>query len=563
MKPLGLWKKIGELKEPFNDAVNYKSKDEKQFFSGIFLKTSELQRCLSPSTYYLMGEKGTGKTAYAVFLENNNIGDNLCQLTTMTETQYKRFIALKQEGKIAFSDYANIWRSILLLLTSQLIIHRSKNLFHTFTRKFSKVENAIEKWDENALNPEIESAFELLNSTDISTKLSAKDIGEAGLKSFSQTAEKTVRIKHHLLETERLLKDAIKSLKLSKNHILFIDGIDYRPEGVPYSEYIECIKGLSEAAWQLNSEFFNTIKDSKGRLKIMLLIRPDVFHKLNLYNSNSRLQDNCVFLNWSTTEKEYSHSNLFEASGKFFSNQQRFPATPYEAWNHYHNGAPEGSAAFRKLLKHSFQKPRDILTYIKIVQRYYTNAGKGDSIFIGKNILSEPSVNREYADYLLGEVRNYATFYMKPSDFGIYIKFFQYLDGKATFTATEFSVAFKKFKAWASGETIYAKEFLHDPETLLQFFYDVNVIGYKEKLISNGDNFYHWAYKERTINNISPKIKDAAQLILNPGISKALDIGKETQSNNTDNTTLQRRKKKPNKRWHRLKRTDIETSKVD
>lgn len=35
MKPLGLWKKIGELKEPFNDAVNYKSKDEKQFFSGI------------------------------------------------------------------------------------------------------------------------------------------------------------------------------------------------------------------------------------------------------------------------------------------------------------------------------------------------------------------------------------------------------------------------------------------------------------------------------------------------------------------------------------------------
>ncbi|WP_421333938.1 P-loop ATPase, Sll1717 family [Aeromonas veronii] len=552
MKTSGNWKTLSELKEPFNDAVNYKSKDEKQFFSGIFLKTNELQRCLSPSTYYLMGEKGTGKTAYAVFLENNNIGDNLCQLTTMTETQYKRFIALKREGKIAFSDYANIWRSILLLITSQMIIHRSKNIFTTVTRKFSHIEKAIEKWNKDALNPEIESAFELLNSTDISANITAKDFGDAGVKSQTQTAEKTVKIKHHLLETERLLKDAIKSLKLSKNHILFIDGIDYRPEGVSYTEYIECIKGLSEAAWQLNSEFFNSIKDSKGRLKIMLLIRPDVFHKLNLYNSNSRLQDNCVFLNWSTTEKDFEKSKLFEASGKFFSNQQRFPVHPHEAWIHYHNGSVEGSSAFRKLLKSSFQKPRDILTYIKIIRRHYLETGKGESAFIGKNALSDPSVNREYADYLLGEVRNYASFYMKLSDFGIYIKFFQYLDGKANFTAKEFSLAFDKFKAWASGETVYAKEFLHDPETLLQFFYDVNIIGYKEKLISNGDSFYHWAYKERTLNNISPKIKDAAQLILNPGIAKALDIGKETKTY-TEEVKPKRRKKKPNNRWRRTR----------
>jgi hypothetical protein len=28
----------------------------------------------------------------------------------------------------------------------------------------------------------------------------------------------------------------------------------------------------------------------------VLLVRPDVFHALNLYNSNSRIQDNSVYL---------------------------------------------------------------------------------------------------------------------------------------------------------------------------------------------------------------------------------------------------------------------------
>lgn len=37
------WKEIDSLKEPFNDAVNYKSKSDKEFFSKIFLKTDELK----------------------------------------------------------------------------------------------------------------------------------------------------------------------------------------------------------------------------------------------------------------------------------------------------------------------------------------------------------------------------------------------------------------------------------------------------------------------------------------------------------------------------------------
>src|SRR5690606_25329039 len=137
------------------------------------------------------------------------------------------------------------------------------------------------------LNPEIDSALESLKSLTASGELGMEPAKIATTGSYEITS-KTEVIKHHLLENETKLKEAIGSLSLSNNHIVFIDGIDFRPSSVSYREYMNCIKGLGEAAWQLNTEFFNGIRDSKGRIKIVLLVRPDVFHSMNIYNSNSR-----------------------------------------------------------------------------------------------------------------------------------------------------------------------------------------------------------------------------------------------------------------------------------
>jgi hypothetical protein len=534
------WQKIEALTEPYNDALNYRSRAQKDFFNRVFLRTEELKKCLAPSAYFLMGEKGTGKTAYAVFLENNSIDEFRCHVTTMTETQYKRFIELKRNGKLAYSDYANIWRSMLLFLVGRMLITKSKTFLHKITGKFTRVEHEINKWSKNALNPEIESAFEAVSTESFAAKLKAEQVGEAGGELKTQHTEKTPTIRHHLLETENALKEAISSLTISKGHVLFVDGIDYRPESISYPEYIECIKGLGEAIWQLNTEYFASIKDSKGRIKIVLLVRPDVFHTLNLYNSNSRLQDNTVFLDWTTTEKEYETSKLYEVSGKYFSTQQPHVVTPQQAWSHYF----DEEDTFRKLLKTTFQKPRDILTFIRIARTTAIKSSHGQSSVFSHELLRNPVFTREFSDYLLGEVRNYASFYMTQEDFSRYIKFFQYLDGKNRFTIAEFQDAFQRFKDWIMGEPLKATEYLRDHEALLQFFYDVNVIGYGESAATDHEKFFHWSYRERSLNNIAPKVKSTGVLILNPGISKALDIGKQMSARNIPTTTPTRSAKR-------------------
>jgi hypothetical protein len=51
-------------------------------------------------------------------------------------------------------------------------------------------------------------------------------------------------------------------------------------------------------------------------------------------------------------------------------------------------------------------------------------------------------------------------------------------------------------------------------------------VGYREQANDNSEMFYHWSFKERSLNNIAPKVKVASTLMLNPGVAKALDIGK-------------------------------------
>lgn len=95
------WLQLAQLREPFNDAVNYRSRPQREFFQRIFLQTEALKKILEPQVYFLMGEKGSGKTAYATYLETHKVDEHRCKLTTMTETQYRRFIELKRQGKLA------------------------------------------------------------------------------------------------------------------------------------------------------------------------------------------------------------------------------------------------------------------------------------------------------------------------------------------------------------------------------------------------------------------------------------------------------------------------------
>ncbi|MCS5981194.1 hypothetical protein LNO78_17495 [Klebsiella pneumoniae subsp. pneumoniae] len=85
-------KLISELDFGFSDAQNYRKRSQKEKFKKWFIKDKNLARLCSDDISFIIGEKGTGKTSYAVFLSNEEYSGISSDMKFLKETDYKQFI---------------------------------------------------------------------------------------------------------------------------------------------------------------------------------------------------------------------------------------------------------------------------------------------------------------------------------------------------------------------------------------------------------------------------------------------------------------------------------------
>jgi hypothetical protein len=298
-------KPLSDVDLGFSDAENYKRRQKKSLFGRVFFRNKALDRLCEDTTCFLVGEKGTGKTAYAVFLANSEYKDISGALCYLRETEYQKFLELKKRDHLQLSDFTSIWRTILLLLLAKKIStdEPSGSLF--FRRKsFTLIQNAIDEYYQNAFSPEILVALQVTDETKLFADIISKHF-KAGGEEKETIAFESKRFQANLIYIEDKLRKALSAVKTTKRHTLFIDGIDIRPESIPYGDYRECIAGLANAVWSLNNDFLCQLKDPGGQSRIVLLVRPDILESLGLQNTNTKIRDNAVVLDWRTTYPLY------------------------------------------------------------------------------------------------------------------------------------------------------------------------------------------------------------------------------------------------------------------
>ncbi|WP_183002658.1 P-loop ATPase, Sll1717 family [Achromobacter sp. UMC71] len=521
-------KKINELIEPSLDAIDYRAKEKKKFFLDAYVETDFLKKACNSNCYYFIGEKGTGKTALAFHMQNASPKNISSKLISISETQYARFINLKQKGQLEYTDYSIVWRATLLYLIAKLVVEKKKKWIHRINGKFSAVENAINKYDRDSQLPELEYVIEFVTTLTQTSEITGNlpEVVKAGLtENNSQTTKSSTKeIKAALQECEKILKSGLQGVKLKDDIALFIDGLDAKPNGVDFVEYQNCLTGLAEAAWHLNSEYFASAKDTNGRMRCVLLLRPDVFDSLNLHNSNCKLEDNSVIFHWHTTDDLYKESDLYKVSDKYFTSQ----CGSFFGWSaHFQEKRDGASASFKKLLRMSFHRPRDIFSAIKILIGLTKASTNANSAVFQTNDLTSPAFADKFSEYLLGEVKNYANYYVTNREFDIFVAFFQYLNGSTRFDYQEFCKAYNAFVSSPSNEAVKSKPIVGTPESFLQFWYDVNVIGYTEQVQDSGNDHFHWSHRERSAAKVMPKVKENCNYRVQPGIAKALNLGKK------------------------------------
>lgn len=524
-------KLIKDLELGYADAENYKRRENKALLNRVFIRDTHLDDLCKPNISFLIGEKGTGKTAYSIFLSNNDYKTTTASTRYVRETEYQKFISLKREKHLSLSDFSSIWKVILYLLIAKQVQDSegvvSRLLNYT---KFAALNSAIDEYYLNAFSPEIIQALSFVQESKLAAELLHK---HAALKSEdkSSIAFSESRFQINLFYIQKQFEDAFSQIRLAQNHVLFIDGIDIRPSSIPYEEYLECIKGLASAVWEINNDFLPSIKGGKGRMRVVLLIRPDIFESIGLQNQNTKIRDNAVFLDWRTEYNAHRNSQLFEVVDHMLGVQQDTPTTKGAAWDHYFpwdspNVYEKYSlpTSFINFLRWSYYRPRDIVTMLDLLKSN-ANGDQAKTSF-SLNDFESPHFQREYSNYLLGEVKDHLSFYYGADHYEIFLKFFEYLSGKDSFSYELYIAAFNKLQEHIRSVASDRPKFMATPNDFLQFLFNLNVICYIENTEDNKP-FIHWCFRDRSYANISPKVKTGVKYQVFYGLAKALNVGKE------------------------------------
>lgn len=164
------------------------------------------------------------------------------------------------------------------------------------------------------------------------------------------------------------------------------------------------------------------------------------------------------------------------------------------------------------------------MTLMKILQHKFKSRTAAPAEVFNVTDFDDPSVRREYSDYLLGEVKDHLAFYYTSLDYEMFLKFFEYLDGKYKFSYVEFVNAYNQWQDYLHQKKISKLNFAKSNADFLQFLYDLNVICYIEK--TSDEKYIRWCFRERSQANISPKVKLGLNYEIHYGLGKALNVGR-------------------------------------
>ena len=200
-----------------------------------------------------------------------------------------------------------------------------------------------------------------------------------------------------------------------------------------------------------------------------------------------------------------------------------------DCWDYYFPFDSENpnvkDESFIYFLRYSLYRPRDIITLMSIIQDVTSCGGNKVVNIIKKADFDEPTIKSRYSDYLLGEIRDFLSFYHSEEDYDVFLKFFEYLNGKTTFTYDEFIDAYIEFAKYIESNNKNVPPYLERSSDFLQFLYDMDIICYIT-VHEDSTKQHHWSFRERNYSNLKPKIQEGVTYMIHYGLQKSLNAGK-------------------------------------
>jgi len=515
--------KCSELFLKCHDASVFEDKNNHPILARVFHDDRNAEQILEHNQFFLIGEKGTGKTMISQYLTHIKTHLN-CSILDYSTIDFTTFKKLADEKYLKFIQSDQIWQVLLLTLAAEHVVRKESSILKSV--KFKGLYDAISEFYNGRFTPEFPTVIQIVDKIDNVEKLANKYIGEYG-DSIGHQSTTTSNTAESPLNTVRLkFFEAFSGARISADHVIFIDKIDIKPDDIIFDDFIMSLRSFVRATLYLNEHVFTKVK-GKNRIKFVLLLRPDIFDKLNIQNQSARVSDNSVLLSWDTTYENHRGSAIFALADNFIGRQTETRFAPGAAWDsfiepnvffdkdHY---ADQINRSFREFLRLSWFRPRDIIRSLQICQKQeqctevVTRRGFELSF-------------KDFSNYLYGEVKDFSRFYFSDDTFDLIERFFSEIQRLDIITYESFREAhdrfIKKIESSPVKRTIDPR--VSDPEEFLQILYSSNIICWRSKNDFGGVDDY-WAFRERTATSLEPKVGLYCEYAVHYGLRRALRL---------------------------------------
>lgn len=438
----------------FGDIDGYGDPNLDQYF----LDNDYWNRVINNKAYFVIGRKGTGKSAiYRMIKEQSLDKGILVENKDFGDFPFEKLLQLDDQNFAKPNQYQSVWENLILNIFAKLIADtpgcvEAGNIHY---------EN-IEKYAKSCLGDIVVMHKELITRTTrsgVGLNFDFLDGTHEAEESLSiGNGQNNISMINSALE--KLILDYFMTCENSKKIIIQFDRLDDNyNQYQDIEQYYQAIISLFKVVYHLNQEFRLRKIDNA---KVILYLRSDILKELGKRDAESaRWDDYCIEINWGIMNRDdWRHSKLLQMIDKrIFASLHRedvnfntlFDRNDINLESHWRT-----SDVFQYMVERTMHRPRDLIQFCKCVQREVIDS---DNLYFR----TIKNAEKEYGYWLVNsEIANEINPVLKNTE-----PLYELLKllGKKSFTMSDFNYRYRSIDG------------LELPsEKLVYYLYDVGII---------------------------------------------------------------------------------------
>lgn len=375
-----------------SDADTEAERSPEQFNESFYDPNDYLTELLHGYKYIIRGRKGDGKTAYGAKIKlDSKSGAYYAWQRSLINFNNTTFSQIKTYDGIGGNPYISFWKCVLLIEFVCMI-----NKFEPTNQdeKYNSLVYSLNRY--GFISPENDIVTTISKLVESNTSFEFKSsFGHQRKRDYEEKVSGAAGIYNAIYNT-------INTLYFQKDFYYIIDGLDDILHNDEFKSDI--ITGLIRATDMINRAF----NHKTLHVKIILLIRDDIWSLCRDPNLTKIQRDSSIRLNWSIND-DVLNSNLLKLVEKRVDLASGEENSLPKMLNQVFANKTAGKDTLDYVLDNIIYRPRDILQFFIEAQKYYKRRPLTEADI--QSVLKNYSI-----DYFLDALKDELTGFF-PNDF--------------------------------------------------------------------------------------------------------------------------------------------------